>query len=101
MKLSSGLVGVTLAASFAVASALPLGAAPFSVAQPATAQTDLTLVQYEQTAKPLPKTTGSIRPSFSRQHVDWCKAHYQTYHVADNTYAPPRGVRKQCVSPYQ
>ena len=60
MKLSSGLVGVTLAASFAVASALPLGAAPLSMPQPATAQNGLIAVQYEQLDKnPTPPVVGS------------------------------------------
>ena len=56
MKLPSGLVGVTLAASFAVASAQPLGAAPLAMPQPATAQNDLIAVQYEQSAPKKPLT---------------------------------------------
>jgi hypothetical protein len=55
MKLSPGLVGVTLGASFAIASPLPLGAAPLAMTQPVTAQNDVIAVQYEQLApkKPL------------------------------------------------
>lgn len=152
MKLSSGLVAATLAASFAAASALPLSAAPLSAPKPATAQNDLTTVQYEQEWKSMPPmfprsnadiqmrgdiayynghrgyryqregyvehegwwfpaeafpdrsmVTGSIRtaPSLSREHVDWCMAHFETYRPADNTYSPPRGPRKACISPYQ
>ncbi|MDW6023096.1 BA14K family protein [Mesorhizobium sp. BAC0120] len=149
MKPLSGLVAASLAASFAAASALPLNAAPLSMPQPATAVTDLTMVQYEQNWKALPPifgaapkdiqlqgdiayyngyrgyrykregyiehegwwfpaaafpdrtTTGSIRRApLSRAHVDWCMAHFQTYRPADNTYSPPRGPRKECVSPY-
>jgi alkylated DNA repair dioxygenase AlkB len=151
MKLSPGLVAAALAASFATASALPLSAAPLSVPQPATAQNDLTTVQYEQEWKTMPPAfnsgptdmrmrgdiayynghrgyryqregyiehegwwfpaeafpdrtvTGSIRtvPSLSREHVSWCMAHFETYRPADNTYSPPRGPRKECISPYQ
>jgi hypothetical protein len=121
------------------------------VPQPATAQNDLTTVQYEQEWKAMPPTfnsgprdmrmrgdiayynghrgyryqregyiehegwwfpaaafpdrtvTGSIRtaPSLSREHVSWCMAHFETYRPADNTYSPPRGPRKECISPYQ
>jgi hypothetical protein len=149
MKLSSGLVVATLAASLAAASALPLNAAPLSVLQPARAPNDLTTVQYEQEWKAMPPefqtgpadiqmrgdiayynghrgyryqregyvehegwwfpaaafgdrtVTGSIRRArLSREHVDWCMTHFETYRPADNTYAPPRGPRKACVSPY-
>ena len=74
MKLSSGLVGVTLAASFAVASALPLGAAPLSMAQPATAQNNLIAVQYEQLDKnptpSMPKPSMSTPPMVGSAPTD-------------------------------
>jgi hypothetical protein len=33
-------------------------------------------------------------------HVDWCSARYASYRTADNTFLPPRGGRRTCVSPY-
>jgi hypothetical protein len=73
MKLSSGLVGVTLGASFAVASALPLGAAPLSMPQPAAAQNDLIAVQYEQLDKnptPMPTPSRSTAPRVGSAPTD-------------------------------
>ncbi|MGQ2909169.1 MAG: BA14K family protein [Aliihoeflea sp.] len=33
-------------------------------------------------------------------HIDWCSARYASYRTADNTFLPPRGGRRTCVSPY-
>jgi hypothetical protein len=44
-------------------------------------------------------TTGSIRRVNSKAHMDWCASHYETYRPADNTYAPPRGPRQECMAP--
>lgn len=33
-------------------------------------------------------------------HIEWCTYHYRSYRVADNTFRPNGGPRRQCVSPY-
>jgi hypothetical protein len=44
-------------------------------------------------------TTGSIRRVNGKAHMDWCASHYETYRADDNTYAPPRGPRRECIAP--
>lgn len=34
-------------------------------------------------------------------HVQWCQGRYASYRPSDNTFLPPRGQRRSCVSPYQ
>ncbi|TCD14635.1 BA14K family protein [Oricola cellulosilytica] len=33
-------------------------------------------------------------------HVDWCFGRYRSYRIADNTFQPYHGPRRQCISPY-
>src|SRR5690349_19277978 len=82
MKLSSGLVGVTLATSFTVASALPLGAAPLAMAKPAAAQNDFISVQYEQLDKnPTPGSGSASADIQMRGDVPYYNGHrgYRTH----------------------
>lgn len=39
--------------------------------------------------------------SHANAHVEWCYSRYRTYRASDNTYAPRKGVRTQCRSPYR
>ncbi len=34
-------------------------------------------------------------------HAAWCSGRYSSYRSADNTFLPPRGQRRICVSPYR
>ncbi|WP_373237439.1 BA14K family protein [Cohaesibacter celericrescens] len=34
----------------------------------------------------------------STPHVAWCRSHYKSYRVSDDTYQPYHGPRKRCVS---
>jgi hypothetical protein len=43
--------------------------------------------------------TGSISARPSASHVAWCRSHYETYRASDNTYAQPRGPRRECIGP--
>lgn len=45
--------------------------------------------------------TGSVTaaPGMSRSHVAWCRDHYSSYRVSDNSYRPSRGPRRACISP--
>lgn len=35
-----------------------------------------------------------------RRHVGYCLQRYRSYRVSDNTFAPRRGERRACVSPF-
>jgi hypothetical protein len=45
-----------------------------------------------------PPVAGATSLPFA--HVDWCNARYASYRATDNTFLPPRGGRRTCVSPY-
>lgn len=45
-----------------------------------------------------PPASGASAMPFA--HVDWCNARYASYRPSDNTFLPPRGGRRTCVSPY-
>lgn len=34
------------------------------------------------------------------RHITWCRETYQSYRIADNTFKPYEGPRKQCDSPF-
>lgn len=36
----------------------------------------------------------------SEEHVAWCSSRYRSYQVADNSYQPYRGGRRECLSPF-
>ncbi len=49
--------------------------------------------------------TNSIRSNdhvvrLSQRHVDWCRDHYNSYRLRDNSWQPYHGGRRECVSPY-
>jgi len=106
--LNSTLIAGVLAASFAGAVAVPVNAAPMFVPQAAPAA-GIQLAAYEEAWKPMKPwfgngskaTTGliKVRHVESAAHVAWCEGHYLTYRPADNTYAPPRGPRRDCMGP--
>jgi hypothetical protein len=105
--LNSSLIAATLAASFAASAAMPLNAAPMFVPQAAPLAASIEMAAYEEAWKPMKPwlgntmTTGSAkaRHAWSAAHVAWCESHYVTYRPADDTYAPPRGVRRECLGP--
>jgi hypothetical protein len=105
--LSSSLIATTLAASFAASAAMPLNATPMFVPQAAPPAAGLQMAAYEEVWKPMKPwfgnkvTNGSVkaRHVWSAAHVAWCESHYLTYRPADNTYAPPRGPRRECLGP--
>ncbi|BCH24272.1 hypothetical protein MesoLjLc_39380 [Mesorhizobium sp. L-8-10] len=41
------------------------------------------------------------RIRMSQAHIEWCSARYRTYRVSDNSFAPTRHTRRQCISPYR
>jgi hypothetical protein len=103
--LNSGLIATMLAASFVGSAALPLNAAPMFVPQAAPPAAGIEMAAYEQVWKPMKpwftNTTGSVKARHvpSAAHVSWCESHYITYRPADDTYAPPRGPRRECIAP--
>lgn len=40
-------------------------------------------------------------PMLPFAHVQWCQVRYASYRASDNSFLPPRGQRRICVSPYQ
>jgi hypothetical protein len=42
---------------------------------------------------------GATARHAGNAHVRWCRNHYISYRVSDNTYQPYHGPRRQCVSP--
>lgn len=44
-----------------------------------------------------------VRPGnrWSSRHVRWCRNHYASYRLRDNSWKPRNGARRQCVSPYR
>lgn len=40
-------------------------------------------------------------PTLPFAHVQWCQTRYASWRAADNSFLPPRGGRRVCVSPYQ
>jgi BA14K-like protein len=105
--LNLSLIATTLAASFAASAAVPVNAAPMFVPQAAPLTAGIEMAAYEEAWKPIrpwlgnTTTTSSIkaRHFMSAAHVSWCESHYVTYRPADNTYAPPRGPRRECMAP--
>jgi hypothetical protein len=105
--LNSSLIITVLAASFAGSVPMPLNAAPMLVPQ-AAPPAGIEMAAYEEAWKPMKPwfgntkmTTGSIKARHfsSATHVAWCESRYMTYRPADNTYAPPRGLRRVCMAP--
>ncbi|WP_252929268.1 BA14K family protein [Aliihoeflea sp. 40Bstr573] len=43
---------------------------------------------------------SSVPSALPFSHVNWCNARYASYRATDNTFLPPRGGRRTCVSPY-
>jgi BA14K-like protein len=49
---------------------------------------------------PQPQPVYVDPPYYSNEHIQWCFGQYRSYRMADNSFQPSRGPRRQCLSPY-